>query len=441
MVFSEFPQDISCGLIGGKLSHSLSPQIHRLFGSRDYRLFELPDPDAVAGFMLGMREGRYPPAVNVTIPHKREVMRHLDCISPLAAKLGAVNTVVLKNGRLCGYVTDPAGFGFMLDAAGIEVGGRKCLCLGTGGASKSVAEVLMRRNASEVIMISRSGDDNYENIYRHRDARVIVNATPVGMYPHNGEKLFDLGEFHLLESCADLIYNPAVTPFLADAARCGCRTANGLAMLVAQAKRSREIFAGTSEDEIRNFDPDETAGILDVTERIRREMISVGLVGMPGSGKTSVGKRLAQITGREFIDTDDMIVGKAGMSIPEIFASQGEDAFRDIESECVAEASKRGGCVIAYGGGAVLRERNRMLMRQNSFVAWLDRPAGLLSRKGRPLSGGRSDEEMEKMYAERCAAYDAASDARIICAGGAETIESAAGRIMMLTGIPEKNDE
>ena len=424
------------GLIGGRLGHSLSPQIHRLLGDYEYRLYEL-DESGIPAFLSGMRDGSGPSAINVTIPHKQTVMRFLDRISPLAASVGAVNTVVARGGKLYGYVTDPVGFGFMLDSAGIDVSGRKCLCLGSGGASKSVIEVLGTRNAGGVTVISRHGDDNYQNIGRHFDAQVIVNCTPVGMYPNNGDELFPLGSFCRLEACADLIYNPDVTEFLRDAGECGCVTANGLAMLTAQAKRSRDIFLGVTDDDSAPFSGSEMSGITRVTEEVRRGLLSVGLVGMPGSGKSSVGKRIAELTGREFIDTDDMIAEKAGMSIPEIFRTKGEDIFRDIESECVAESSKRGGCVISYGGGAVLRERNRRLIRQNSRVAWLDRPVSMLSREGRPLSDGRSDDELKKMYEARCAAYESASDMRISCAGGTETIEFAARRIMMLTGLTE----
>lgn len=428
---------LKAGLIGAKLGHSLSPQIHRLLGDYEYRLYELEEGD-IPGFLDKMRSGSGPSAINVTIPYKQTVMPYLDGISKTASSVGAVNTVVARSGRLYGYVTDPVGFSCMLDRAGIEISGRKCLCLGDGGAAKSVLEVLRAREAGGVTVISRRSEtDNYDNISRHYDAEVIVNCTPVGMYPKNGDELFELGNFHRLEACADLIYNPAVTAFLRDADRCGAKTVNGLTMLTAQALRSRDIFLGITDDDIRPFSTGEMSEIADVTSAVRRDMLSVGLVGMPGSGKTSVGRRLSELTGRELIDTDAMIEEKAGMSIPEIFSRFGEERFRDIESECVAEASKLGGKIISYGGGAVLREKNRMLIKQNSAVFWLERPPHLLSREGRPLSGGKSDDEMREMYNKRCAAYECASDARIICSGGEETIDSAAKRIMRMTGIPE----
>ena len=360
------------GLLGRKLSHSFSPQIHRWLGDYEYLLYET-EPEKVEEFV------RYAPldGFNVTIPYKETVMPFCTTISDEAKKIGSVNTVVRRHGRIEGYNTDYFGFTYLLKNAGIDPAGKKALVLGSGGASKTAQAVLRDLGASCVTVIGRNLPDNYENIDKHRDAHIIVNATPVGMYPNNGERIVNLADFPMLEGVADMIYNPARTAFLLDAERLGVKNTNGLVMLVAQAKKAAEIFFETAFDD---------ALIPRITGEIERETKNIALIGMPGCGKSSVGKTIARMTGRELVETDEMIPERAGKSIEDIFREDGEDAFRKIETACLADASKKSGCVIATGGGVVTRPENLDLLRQNSVIVFIDRDFHEMSVEGRPLS-------------------------------------------------------
>ena len=318
---------IKCGLLGEHLGHSFSPQIHRELADYTYELFEMPIED-VAGFLASDRFD----AMNVTIPYKKTVMPYLDEITDEARRIGSVNTIThLSGGGLRGDNTDYFGFSYMIDKSRIKVEGKKVLVLGSGGASETARTVCADRGARAVIVVSRSGKDNYSNLYKHRDAEVIINTTPVGMYPKNGVAALDLADFPACEGALDMIYNPAKTKFLLDAERLGIPCINGLCMLVAQAKRACEIFLDTKIDD----------GEIDrITNIIAAETGNIVLIGMPGCGKTSLGELLSQKTGREVIDTDALIVKKAGMAIPEIFAKLGESYLRALEHACVCEAGK-----------------------------------------------------------------------------------------------------
>ena len=369
------------GLLGEKLSHSFSPQIHRELGNPDYTLTELPH-DAVEEFF----RKRAFSAINVTIPYKKDALAACDRISDRAKAIGSVNTVVKSvDGRIFGYNTDAYGFEYMLRKGNIHPEGEKCLVLGSGGSSVMAQYVLKQMGAREVVVISRSGENNYENLHLHTDAGVIVNTTPVGMFPKNGASPVDLSQFNALKGVADLIYNPARTKLLLDAERLSIPHVGGLSMLVAQAKLAHLLFFGKAEsDEIAVKCPDRD--IDTITHAIETETKNILLIGMPSCGKSTVGRILAEQTGRPLIDTDALIVERAGKSIPEIFAEEGEEAFRALETEVAAEVCKGSGQIIATGGGIVTRECNHDFIRQNSIVIFINRPPEQLSTEGRPLS-------------------------------------------------------
>ncbi|MBQ4094435.1 MAG: AAA family ATPase, partial [Oscillospiraceae bacterium] len=307
---------LRCGLLGEKLTHSYSPAIHARLGSYSYSLFEVAKND-VEGFL---QTGDFH-ALNVTIPYKKTALRCCAQLSPLAARIGAVNTVVRRaDGTLFGDNTDAYGFGYMLKRAGMDVAAAKVLVLGSGGTSAMAQVVLRELGAAEVVVISRSGDNNYQNVHaKHADAAFIVIATPVGMYPNNGESPLDLRGFSALRGVADVVYNPARTALLLQAEEMGVPTAGGLSMLVAQAKRASELFTGETVPDSR---------IDTVTAQLAAAMQNILLVGMPGSGKSTVAAALAKKLGRELLDSDSEIVRLAGKSIPAIFAEDGEEAFR-----------------------------------------------------------------------------------------------------------------
>ena len=386
--------NIRAGLIGGKLGHSFSPQIHAELADYPYDLIELEE-SAVGDFL---QNGGYD-ALNVTIPYKKTVIPFLARISDEAKRIGAVNTVVRdENGALVGHNTDYAGFSDLVRSLGVTLAGKKVLVLGSGGASHTAITVAADAGAREVIVVSRSGENNYENIDRHADAEILVNATPVGMYPNNGKAPLDLESLPRLEAVFDMIYNPARTKLLQDAAARGIPNANGLLMLVSQARRAAEIFLGK---EI----PD--SEVTRITQKIAGRMQNIVLVGMPGCGKSTLGKLLAAETGRRFVDLDEELVKRAGCPIPEIFANEGEDGFRARESAVVAEICRESGLVIATGGGVVTRAENLPHMSQNGRVIFLDIPPEGLPVTGRPLSQSKTP---TVLYRERLPLYQKAAD-------------------------------
>lgn len=377
-----------CGLLGEHLTHSYSPQIHALLGDYSYELFEVA-PEKLGEFLQAEEFD----GLNVTIPYKRAVIPYCAELSAAAREMGSVNTLLRRpDGTLYGDNTDLDGFRWLLARGGGIRPGEKALVLGTGGASQTVQAVL-RAAGAEVAVLSRRGESNYLTLPRHADARLVVNATPVGMYPNNGERLIDLAQLPQCRCVLDLIYNPARTRLLLDAAARGIRCENGLSMLVAQAKRTAELFTG------RDI-PD--AACTDILRRMEAQMHNLILVGMPGSGKTTVGSLLAVSLGRPFYDADGEIEKKLGCSIPAFFAQRGEAAFRAVETEVLAELGKRSGCVIATGGGCVTRGENYDLLHQNGEIIWLRRSLTELPVEGRPVSQSRS---LPELYREREPAY------------------------------------
>lgn len=387
------------GLIGGRLGHSYSRDIHARLGSYGYELRELA-PDELAPFLAA----RDFCAVNVTIPYKQAVIPLLDEVSDVARRIGAVNVVVNDGGRLLGDNTDAAGFAALLRHAGVSVRGRKCLVLGTGGTSRTVEDVLRQEGAAQVVHVSRvpkAGAVGYdEAARRHGDAQVLVNTTPVGMAPDVESSPIDLAPFGRLEGVVDVVYHPLRTQLVLEAQRRGIRACGGLAMLVAQAVYASALFRGVE------------AGVARI-DAIYRELLAekrnIVLVGMPSSGKTTVGKLVAERSGRRFVDTDALAVERAGCSIAELFATRGEGAFRELERSIVAEVSQGAGQVVATGGGVVLDGRNVDALRRDGCVFFLDRPLEkLLATEDRPLS--RTPEAVHRLYDERLPLYRAAAD-------------------------------
>ena len=382
------------GLIGEKLGHSFSPMIHRKLADYSYQLFELV-PDQLGQFL---QEGDFA-GLNVTIPYKKSVMPYCKTLTDQAKRIGSVNTIVRQpDGSLLGHNTDYDGFCYLLRSAGAEVAGKKALVLGTGGASLTVHTVLQDLGARETVSISRSGPNNYNNLQLHSDAELIVNATPVGMYPNNGVSPLDLSLFPKLEGVFDLVYNPAKTQLLLDAEERGLRWANGLGMLVAQAKAAAERFTGASIPDSR---------VDEITREMERSTRNILLVGMPGCGKTTVGRLLSVKLGRPLVDTDAMVEKMAGCTIPEIFAAQGEEAFRRLEHQALCQAAKESGTIIATGGGIVTRPENFAPMRQNSTVVFIRRPVEQLPTTGRPISQSR---DLNDLYNQRLPLYQKVAD-------------------------------
>ena len=385
---------LKCGLLGEKLGHSYSPQIHSMLADYEYKLFEKSPEELEAFLKSGEFDG-----LNVTIPYKKSVMPYCTELSPTAAQIGSVNTIVRRSdGSLYGDNTDAFGFENLIVHNGIEVKGKKALVLGTGGASVTAQAVLKNLGASEVVVISRRGEDNYENIAKHRDAEIIANTTPVGMYPNNGKAAVDLTQFPKLSGVLDVVYNPARTALLLQAERLGIPCAGGLYMLVSQAKRSCELFTGKSI-------PDSE---IDRIERVlSHQMQNIVIIGMPGSGKTTVSTMLAEKLGRKILDTDTMVAEKAGVTIPEIFAAQGEAGFRRLETEATAEVGKLSGNIISTGGGVVTVAENYELLHQNGVIVWIERDTNKLARDGRPIS---LSSDLNELYAARLPLYDRFAD-------------------------------
>ena len=376
---------MQCGLLGEKLGHSYSPQIHAELADYDYRLYEKA-PDEVEDFV---RRGDWR-GLNVTIPYKKTVIPFCDELSETAAAIGSVNTLKRRSdGTIFGDNTDAFGFETLLtQTIPGSISGRKALVLGTGGASVTVCAVL-RRHGAEVVTISRGGENNYDNLDRHADARLLVNTTPVGMYPKNGVSPVDLAAFPKLACVLDVVYNPARTALLLQAERLSIPHAGGLTMLVAQAKRSSEIFLG-------NTLPD--GEIARITKKLSGSMQNIVLVGMPGCGKSTVGALLAKRLGRPLLEADAELVKTAGMSIPAIFENESEPGFRRRETATLSELGKKSGAVISTGGGCVTRADNYPLLHQNGTIIWLRRDLNKLAREGRPLSLGA---DLSAMYAVR----------------------------------------
>lgn len=405
---------MECGLIGEHLPHSFSPEIHKLIGDYTYELCELT-PEEVGPF-LEKRDFR---AINVTIPYKQTVMPYLDEISKEALTIGAVNTVVNRGGKLYGYNTDFGGMTALIESAGITVKDKKVLILGSGGTAHTAQAVCTALGAKQVLTVSRhpvEGQISYEQaLDAHTDAQVLVNTTPCGMFPHPETMAIDPLLFSQLEGVVDAVYNPLRTRLTQRAAQQGVRVKNGLFMLAFQAVLAAEHFFDT---------PISAARAKEICSAVWRSKENIVLTGMPASGKSTVGKRLAAMLDRPFVDLDEEIVKDAGCAITDIFRNEGEAAFRDRESRVLKQVAMRTGCVIATGGGAVLREENVQYLRQNGRLYFLDRPLDMLCpTDDRPTASDR--EALRRRYEERYDIYCRCCDKRISADGTVEEVANA----------------
>lgn len=403
------------GCIGEHLTHSFSKDIHGLLTDYLYELTEIP-----MGQLDAFMEKRDFKAINMTIPYKQAVIPHLTEIDPMADMIGAVNTIVNRDGKLYGYNTDFGGMADMIRYAGICLEGKKVLILGTGGTSSTAMAVAKHLGAKEIYKVSRAekpGMLTYENVLRVcPDAQILINTTPRGMFSREGGMAIDPADFSQLEGVVDVVYNPLRTPFVQQALKLGIPATGGLYMLVRQAVLASEIFLGKTYPE-------------GTTEKVYKTILAgkenIVLTGMPGSGKSTVGQLLAKKLGRKFIDLDALITEKIGKTPAEIITQLGEPAFRDMESQVVREVSPENGCIIATGGGAVLRAENIAALKQNGKVFFLDRPVEqLLPTQDRPLSSTR--EAIMQRYQERYPIYTKTAD---VVVSNDTTAVSAAQRI------------
>lgn len=395
---------LKCGLLGQKLGHSYSPAIHGMLADYDYQLFER-EPEQLEDFLKnGPWDG-----INVTIPYKKAVLAYCAELSDTARRIGSVNTIVRRpDGSLYGDNTDAYGFESLVRKSGIQVQGKKALVLGSGGASVTVVAVLKALGAASVIVISRGGEDNYDNLSKHADAQIIANTTPVGMYPNNGQAAVDLALFPQCEGVLDVVYNPARTALLLQAEKLCIPCAGGLYMLVAQAKRSSELFTGSSI-------PDSEIGRIEKV--LSGQMKNIVLVGMPSSGKSTLAAALGEKLGRPVYEADALIEQEAGMDIPAIFAQYGEGHFRALETEILSRLGKLSGAVISTGGGCVTREENYDLLHQNGTIVWLQRGTENLDKTGRPIS---LKSDLNQLYQKREPMYRRFADAAVDNNGSVE---------------------
>lgn len=405
------PYKTPFGLIGNPLGHSISPQIHAALGNPDYSLYPL-EPDQLAGFLADRRLR----GLNVTIPYKRAVIPLCDSVDPAAEAIGSVNTLVRQaDGTWRGYNTDAFGLRCMMRAAGLRFAGENVLVLGNGGVSQTVQAVAKQDGCASLTVLDQTGSPSIADLPAfYEKTTLLVNATPVGMFPHAGQAAADPANFPNLCGVADVIYNPARTALMLRAAARGIPCAGGLTMLVAQAVQAAELFSGQTipESEIARIGAD-----------MQRDAENIVLIGMPGSGKTVIGSALGILTGRRVIDTDDEIVKAAGRPILQIFAQSGEDAFRKLETEAITKAGAERGVILVTGGGAVTRQANLEPLKSNGRIYQICRPTAELSREGRPLSLGADLEEMAK---KRMPLYCAFADSAI---QNSRTPEDAAAEI------------
>ena len=389
------------GCIGKKLTHSFSKEIHAKLADYDYKLIELTEEEIAPFF-----EKKAFAAINVTIPYKQTVIPYLDSISPVARRIGAVNTIVNKDGKLWGYNTDYYGMKALLERVGIDPAGKKVLVLGTGGTSKTARVLAADLGAAEILTVSRRKTDAFityeEAATLHTDAQVIINTTPSGMYPNCEDKPIDIACFPRLEGLIDAVYNPLRTNLVLDAQERGIRAEGGLYMLVMQAVVAVEYFLDTAI-------PKETADRVFASIYASKE--NIVLTGMPGSGKSTVGK-LLELDGYEFFDTDAEIEKRCGCAIKDLIRQQGEPCFRDLESEVIREVSASGCRILSTGGGAVLRKENVRYLRRNGRLFFLNAALSRLqATDSRPLSDTR--EKLERLYAERIPIYLETADVTV----------------------------
>ncbi|WP_100065206.1 shikimate kinase [Miniphocaeibacter massiliensis] len=391
-------EPIGYGLLGAHLSYSFSPEIHKQFADYKYELFEKEESE-IEEFL----KDRNLKAINITIPYKKTVMKYCHHISDIAKRIDAINVIKFENGKLYADNTDYYGVKYMLKKGNIDVFGKRVAILGDGATSQTVKVVLEDLGASEILNISRKGNIKFDELCKYDFVEVIINCTPVGMYPGKAISLVDLKEFKKLEAIADVVYNPSRTAFILQGEELGINTINGLPMLVGQAKKAVEIFLNKEINEDK---------LDEVYKKIYKNTQNIILIGMPGSGKSSIGEKISIKLNRKFIDIDKEIERETKMTIPEIFQINGETGFRRIEKELTENFSKETGVVISTGGGVVLDKENYYSLKQNGYIVLIDRDLRKLSTKGRPLSQGGLN-KLKQIKEERKKKYEEFSDIKI----------------------------
>lgn len=379
-------------LIGEKLGHSFSAQIHSEFGY-EYDLVEIPN-DKLGSFVGNSNYSGF----NVTIPYKQEIFKWVDAVDELANEIGAINTVVFRNGQSKGYNTDIFGMEFALKYFKIDVCGKNVLILGSGGTSKTAIALMKKLGSKSVKVVSRKGKINYSNVYKETETEVIINTTPVGMFPKNKEQPIDLSKFKNIEGVFDVIYNPIKTRLILQAEEMSIPCGGGLIMLVAQAFKARELFIDKVCDE---------SEIEKIYKKILKSKMNIVLIGMPSCGKTTIAKLVGERLGRNVLDTDQIIEQGSNIDISHIFSSMGEQRFREMESDAISQTSKIGGVVLSTGGGAVLNQENVKMLKQNGCIFYIKRSVDKLISKNRPLSIKNSN---EKLFMERKEIYQNSCD-------------------------------
>ena len=383
-------------LLGKRLGHSISPELHKRLGAYNYSLKELEEPELYDFIMSGDYDG-----FNVTVPYKKAVCRMCDVLSQEAKAVGAVNTCVKRDGKLWGFNTDITGFETLLKICGVDVKNKRTAILGTGGCAAAVKYVLENKGAAEILSVSRSGEINYSNVYEKlSETEILINCTPVGMYPNTGSVPLEVGSLKKLTTVIDAIYNPSKTRLLMDAKLCGLKAYNGLPMLAAQAAAASEIFKGSDE-------PANPGLVYDIISEFSLAGNNIVLIGMPGSGKSTVGRRIAEETGRVFMDCDSLFESENGIKPSEFLLLFGENTFRKKESAIVTSLRSVRNAVIATGGGVVCNSSNYYSLAENGLVMLLDTPVERLAREGRPLT---AEKGAENILLERQEKYKLWSD-------------------------------
>lgn len=400
------------GCIGEKLGHSFSKEIHNALTDYDYCLKEL-SPQEVPQFMTE----RSFKAINVTIPYKQTVIPFLDWISDEAKAINAVNTIVNKNGKLYGYNTDFYGLKALIERTGASLKDKKVVVLGSGGTSNTAFAVANALGAKETLKVSRNAKDGYityEELYKnHSDCEIVINTTPCGMYPKTGTSAVELEKLPNVSAVFDAVYNPLSSKLVIDAKKCGVTAVGGLYMLVSQAAYAVEKFIDC---------PVDAEKIEEVFKKLYKDKMNIVLIGMPASGKTSVGKMLSQKLCKAFVDSDEKIVETAGKPIPQIFSDSGEAVFRDFEKNAISDISLKNSQIVATGGGAVLKDINIENLKGNGRVYFINRPLEMLiATDDRPLSSNKTD--LEKRYKERYQLYKNSADVIIDGSGTVEEVE------------------
>ncbi len=382
-------------LIGEKLSHSYSAEIHK-YNGLEYTLKEIPKTQLKSFIKNNDYEG-----FNVTIPYKKEVIEFLDELDESAVLTGAVNTVLKNNGKLIGYNTDVGGMRYMINRKGVSLKDKNVLILGSGGTSNTAKTLCKIENAKSITVVSRAGKINYQNCYEIKDVDVIINTTPVGMYPNVFDAPVDLTKFKNLSAVFDCIYNPFLTELLQSAKELGIIYSDGLPMLVEQALLAKDIWTNSTHDKVQTQE---------IMLKMRREKSNLILFGMPSCGKTTLGKQVANVLDRDFIDLDEYITASYKKTPSEIINNEGEKKFREIETNSIKEICKLSGKVISLGGGAVIDAQNPKNLSKNGIMIFVKRDLDKLITTDRPLSKMVG---IEKLYELRKDTYDKVKDDEI----------------------------